>query len=69
MLMYIRAKTSKLYILDMYQLRYVYVFGVHSGRDCTYQWILCYLSGLGLTADTNVGHVGKCPRSRTLGAV
>ena len=22
------------------------MFGVHSGRDCTCQWILCYLSGL-----------------------
>ena len=22
------------------------MFGVHSGRDCICQWILCYLSGL-----------------------
>ena len=22
------------------------MFGVHSGRDCTCRWILCYLSGL-----------------------
>ena len=70
----------------------IYV-GVHSRRDCTCQWILCYLSGLvvletvkdrsifrrkvadhvhwcaELSADKDVGHVGKCPRSGTLGAV
>ena len=69
------------------------MFEVLSGRDCTCQWILYYLSGLvvlktvkdisifrrkvadhahwcaGLRADKDVGHVGKCPRSRTLGAV
>ena len=22
------------------------MFGIHSGRDCTFRWILCYLSGL-----------------------
>ena len=25
---------------------YIYMFGVHSGRDCICRWILCYLSGL-----------------------
>ena len=30
----------------MQHLRYIYVFGVHSGRDCICQWILCYLSEL-----------------------
>ena len=24
---------------------YIYMFGIHSGWDCTCQWILCYLSG------------------------
>ena len=66
------------------------MFGLHSGRDYTCWWILCYLSGLvvletvkdgsifrrkvadlsgELSGDKDVGHVGKCPRSGTLGAV
>ena len=27
------------------------MFGVHSGRDCTCQWIFYYLSGLVLKTD------------------